>query len=157
MQRAYFAAFPGIPAYQRWIIERISQKEPLVNPLGVEAKLFGRPDDTHTHNQGLAFMPQSMVGHIVAIATWRIFRELDPHSLLLLAQVHDAILFEFPIGSPDIPRKAFELMRIPCEITDIRGKTRTMVIEPEAAIGQNWGKRSDTNPGGLVEVDFARN
>jgi hypothetical protein len=45
-----------------------------------------------------------------------------------------------------------ELMSVPVPVTDIYGVTRIARIETEAAVGLNWGHKSDDNPNGLVEI-----
>lgn len=151
MQGAYFKAFPNIQPWQRWVSKKVQNREQLVNPLGVEVQLFGRPWDDHTTKQGLAYLPQSTVGHLVAVAAWRIYKELDPYKLQLLAQVHDALLFQYKVGDQQTVKEAITLMTIPCEVTDYSGVTRLMTIEVEASTGANWGKHSEKNPLGLKE------
>jgi DNA polymerase I-like protein with 3'-5' exonuclease and polymerase domains len=151
-QLRYFKAFPGIKQYQGMIRELVQDQRPIVTPLGVRFQLFGRPWDEHTYKTGLAVIPQATVGHIISIGIWRIWIELP--EIQLLAQVHDAILFQFPKGRYDLVHKAMQLMTIPIPIKDVNGVTRTMVIETEASVGQNWGHSSDTNPNGLHEIIF---
>lgn len=154
-QRAYFRAFPNIPLWQQSIAALVRDRQPLYNPLGIRVKLFGKPDREHTYKQGLAFPAQSAVAHIINIAVWQLWMELDPTDLLLLAQIHDAILWEHRIEDRDrVLKLAAPLMRIPVPIKDFRGTTRTAIIETEAAVGHNWGHKNASNPDGLVEVHF---
>lgn len=146
-QRNYFLAFPGIPAWQQSIAKKINNHEKLVNPLGREITLTGRPWDKHTYKQGLAFIPQSAVADILDMAMWRIWDELDPWELQLLAQVHDAVLGQFLKGRRDVLARAVELMKIEVPILG-----RTLVIQPEVAVGQNWGHKKPENPAGIDEV-----
>lgn len=154
-QRNYFAAFPWIRPWQRHIAVLVHDQEPIVNPLGIRVKLFGHPEREHTVKQGLAFPPQSTVAHIINIAVWQLWQQLDPEHLLLLAQIHDAVLWEHRIDRrAEVLGLAAPLMRIPVPITDYRGGQRTAIIETEAAVGLNWGHRTPNNPNGLVEVPF---
>lgn len=150
-QQNYFRAFPHIRAWQNHVRAIVEGIQPLVNPLGVETQLFNRPWDEHTYKQGLATLPQGLVAHIINLAAERIYDELDPWQLWLLAQVHDALFGEFPTGNLDTMRRVLELMSIPIPITDIYGKTRIACIEAELAIGQNWAHKSADNPLGLYE------
>lgn len=163
-QGRYFRAFPGIRDYQSMIRSKVQNMEPIITPLGIRFKLFGRPWDEHTYKEGLAVIPQSMVGYIVSIGAYRIFMELP--EVQLLAQVHDALVFQTPIGRRDLGHKALQLMRVPVPVTDVRGKTRTLTIEVEGAIGKNWGhgnrepfdregKPKFLNPDGIHEIIFA--
>ncbi len=151
---SYHRAFPGIRGWQRNVGTLVKAREPLVFPLGFSVKLFGRPWDDHTIKQGLSLIPQGTVAHIINIAAWRIWREMDPHEVQMLAQVHDAIMFQYPKGRLDLVRKAVKLMEVPLVVTDVQGTERTTLIEVEAAVGANWGHASDTNPHGLKEIDL---
>lgn len=155
-QRNYFRGFPNIPAWQDKVAGMVREQEPLVNPLGRKIRLFGRPWDGHTIKQGLAFLPQSTVADIINVGVWRIWNELDEPGediVELLAQVHDAILFQYPIDRDDLVKRAISLMKVPVPVVDIFGKLRIAEVETEAAIGLNWGKQSKDNPDGLVEVE----
>lgn len=152
-QRRYFRAFPGIRNYQNYIRQLVENQETIVTPLGVRFKLFGRPWDDSTFKEALAKIPQSMVGHIIGMGLWRIDVELFPE-VQLLAQVHDAILFQFPKGQYEYVYKALELMTVPVPVEGVDGKTRTIVIGTEAAVGNNWGHKSDENPDGVSEITF---
>lgn len=152
-QAAYFTAFPRIREWQVIQQKRVQDGLPLYNALQREVRLMGRPWDPHTWKQGLAFPPQSGIGDVLNLGLWRLWRECDPWLLELLAQVHDAVKFQFDPGhEPDVCDAVFRLMRVETPVTDIRGVTRTCVIPVELATGYNWGKAGSTNPNGLVEV-----
>lgn len=149
----YHNAFPGIQVWQRATRVEVSEQRPLVNPLGRRIRLFGRPWDGHTYKQGLSYRPQSGVADVLNLALWRLWREHDPHLVQVLAQIHDAILGQFPTDRRDEAIAAIvEAMTIPVEVLGADGKWRTMTIPVEIAIGQNWGKRGEDNPDGLEEV-----
>jgi DNA polymerase I-like protein with 3'-5' exonuclease and polymerase domains len=149
----YHAAFPGIQVWQRQTKAQVLESQPLVNPLGRRIRLFGRPWDGHTYKQGLSYRPQSGVADILDLALWRVWHEHDPELVQTLAQVHDAILGQYPDGLRERAIMALEEgMTIPTPITGADGVERVMVIPVEIAVGSNWGKRSEDNPGGLVEV-----
>lgn len=151
-QASYFRAFPFIRGWQEWIAKQVRDHVWLVNPLGRTIQLFGRPWDKHTINQGLAFEPQSTVADILDLAMWRVWWAMDPHEVQILAQVHDAILFQFPKGRLDLVKKLVGLMRVPVDVPDYRGNVRRMVISVEVAVGDNWGHKSPSNPYGIEEV-----
>lgn len=148
-QFQYFKEFPGIKAWQEREARAIREHQALVNVLGRRVVLFGRPWDPHTIKQGVAFKPQSSVADILNLAMLRIWQEMDPCQINLLAQVHDALLFQFPRGKYDIARKVARMMRIPIEIHG-----RVMTIEPELAVGMNWGHASESNPNGMKEIEL---
>lgn len=144
----YHDTFPGIGRWQRNTKATVEAHLPLVTPLGHRVRLFGRPKDPHTYRQGLALKPQSMVAHLINLSMWNVwdaFPDLD----LLMAQIHDALLGEVDEGDHATLRRIKELMTIPVDITGIDGKTRTMTLGVELAVGLNWGKAGPSNPDGL--------
>lgn len=151
----YMTEFPGIPAWQNWVYKRVAEMLPLTNPLGRTITLLGRPWDKHTRRQGLAFLPQSALADIENIALWRVWAYLEEEGVELFAQVHDALLGQYPQGRLDLVRAVLQQMQVPIPITDIRGITRTLTIGVEAAVGKNWGHRSADNPHGIDEAPIA--
>jgi len=156
---AYFKAFPGIRAWQRWINLRVDESEPIHGLMGRVVSLFGRPRDPHTYKQGLALAPQGGVGDILNLGLWRVWRHLDPHLVQLLAQVHDAILGQWRIGDrAEAISRITECMRVAVPVVDFQGVERMCVIPVEIAAGLNWSKRNTNpakgllNPEGLEEV-----
>lgn len=148
-QAGYFRAFPGVRAWQEKEAGAIREHKHLVNPLGRTILLFGRPWEGHTLKQGYAFKPQSAVADILDLAMIRVWDQLDPWELHLLAQVHDAMLGQFLEGQIEIVKKAARLMQIPVPVNG-----RIMVIEPELAVGKNWGHASAKNPDGIKEIEL---
>lgn len=151
----YMTEFDRIPAWQAKVKQQVMNHEPLTNPLGRTISLLGRPWDKHTWRQGLAFLPQSTVADILDLGMWRVWREYDPELIWLLAQVHDAILLQFHSGRVnDILLPLARDMILPVQIVGADGVERTLRIDAEAAYGKNWGKKSESNPYGLVEIDL---
>lgn len=159
-QSAYFRAFPGIRAWQRSVQAAVQNSERLVSPLGRDLQLFGRPWDDGTYRLGLAMGPQGNVAHTINVAVWRIWSELDPDRLQLLAQVHDALLWEQAEGDADTLRRALDLMQVATPVIDVNGKERYVTIKVEAEWGKNWGhanddpKKGPLNPDGLREFHY---
>lgn len=151
-QGMYFNAFPFIKGWQEWTAKTVSEHGIFTNPFGRNIQLMGRPWDPHTRNQGLAFQPQSAVADLLDLAMFRVWWRMDPHKIQLLAQVHDALLFQFPKGRLDYVHEMVQLMSIPFTISDYRGNVRTMIIQVEVAVGGNWGHKSPSNPFGIEEV-----
>lgn len=151
---AYFAAFPRIKAWHKYIKERVESQLPLYNALGRRCTLFGRPWDGHTFKQGLSFGPQSGVADILDIGLWRIWHFLDPHMVMLLAQVHDAVMGQWLVEKEEeAARAVVECMSLNTEVVDIYGVSRIMRIPVEISSGKNWGKYDpDTNPDGQREI-----
>lgn len=149
----YFTAFPFIREYQNHVRGQVEGGEVLVNPLGRSARLFGRPKDDRTFKQGLAFYQQSPVADTINMAIWWLWKHYDPDLIQIIAQVHDAVLGQYPVGRREEALAAlYDSMRIAIPIRDrIRGIERTLVIPVEVATGKNWGKKDEKNPFGIDE------
>jgi DNA polymerase family A len=150
----YFDSFPFIKAWQESVARSVAEQRPLENPLGRRCALFGRPWDGHTVRQGLAFIPQSTVADILNLSLWRVWHDLDPHTVQLLAQVHDAILFQFPCGNMEALKAVKERMTVPVLVRDPKGTERQMQIAVEVAAGKNWKKADESNPRGIKVVEL---
>ena len=148
MYERYFDTFPGIKVRQERTTVKVQEHDWLENPLGRRIKLFGRPWDPHTVKQAFSFIPQSTVADVLNLALWHVWNQYDPELIWLLAQVHDAILGQFPRDAEEeaVP-KLLDAMSIPVPILG-----RTMTIPVEVAVGLNWGKKSKENPNGLVAI-----
>ena len=146
-QGAYFDNFPGIPAWQKFVVAELERTHTITTPLARRRQFFGRHWDKHVQRQAIAFIPQSMVADILNVALWRAWEELDtflgprpcvsdPNRLWLLAQVHDAILAERREGDEEVVARLLELMQVPVLIGG-----RTMVIPADVKIGKSWRMR----------------
>lgn len=155
-QQSYFKGFPMIRVWQRGVREAVQSQKLLVGPLGRENKMFGRPWDEHTYKQGLAVGPQGTVAHIINMAAWRIEREFDPSRIELLAQVHDALVWQQDPEDLETLYRAAGLMMIPIPVVDVMGVLRYAMIEAEIAMGANWGHKSKINPDGITEIHIPK-
>lgn len=143
-QGNYFEAFPYIPVWQKSVVAELKRSHTIITPLGRRRVFFGRHWDTHVQRQAIAQVPQSMVADILNLALWRVWNELDPEPVMLLAQIHDAILGQVKLGDDAAVQRVLELMQIPVPING-----RVMVIGVDCKRGRNWGKHSTDNPGGM--------
>ncbi len=145
----YFGEFPGIKTWQRGIKQQVKEERVITTCLGRRRQFFGRYWDMHVVRQAVAFIPQSMVADILNVALWNVWRDLDDERGLieLLAQVHDAILLQFPEHA-DLEMVGEEMrarMEIPVEVNG-----RTMIIPTDYETGYNWGHyHKDDNPRGM--------
>lgn len=151
----YMTEFDYIPAWQDWVRGEVAEHRSLTNALGREWTPFGRAWDKHTWRQALSFLPQSLLADIDDIALYRVWLDLEEQEVQLLAQVHDALLHQFPAGRYDLERELLKRMQIPVNVTDFRGKTRLMTIGVESATGKNWGHKGKDNPSGIDEGPIA--
>jgi DNA polymerase I-like protein with 3'-5' exonuclease and polymerase domains len=143
MQRNYFDEFVYIPAWHKKVIETVKEQQPLVSPFGREITLLGRPWDNGTYRQAFSAVPQSVVADVISVGIHRLAARPE---IKLMAQVHDAILGQFPAHMIDeLAPFIKESMAVPLQVGD-----RVMTIATEIAIGErNWGKKSEDNPKGI--------
>lgn len=146
----YHDAFPGIRTnYHTRVRQAIRDGRPIVNPMGREMQLLGRPWDEHTFKQGYAASPQSLVSDALKTGLYRIWRDLDPHLVLVLADVHDAVLGMWRVEDRDKAlREVVSRMQFPIWV---RG--RKMVIPVEVSAGKNWGKFNDNPEKGTLNLE----
>jgi DNA polymerase I len=153
-QVAYFTPFVGIRRWHEWVSRCISLNNELTTPLGRTRTFFGRPDDDATLREAIAFGSQSYVGDLLNAALWRIWRFLP--EVKLLAQVHDAIVFQYPEERAEelIPR-AIELCTIPVTVYGMcesnMNETKTLVIPVECKVGWNWASSEIKTSRGIIK------
>lgn len=148
-QCAYFTAFPGIPKWHRWVAHQLGVHQEITTPLGRRRIFFGRPGDDATLREAIAFCPQSVVGDLLNVALWRVWKFLP--EVQLLGQIHDAIVFQYPEDREvELMSRALELTRVPVTLGN-----RTLIIPSEAKVGWNWASQDkkpftpENNPNGL--------
>ena len=66
----------------------------------------------------------------------------------LLAQIHDAVVFEYPEGQDNLVAEASEILSAKIRLTN--GDLFSIPSEPN--VGWNWGKESPDNPLGLRKL-----
>lgn len=152
----YMTEFDHIPAWQDHIGKLVHDRQPLTNPFGRSLTLMGRPWDKATWRQGLSFLPQSTLADMDDLAMWYVWYEIEQDHVELLAQVHDALLHQFPRERLDLEREVVKRMTFPVPVTDFQGKVRLMTIGVESATGKNWGHKSEANPHGIDEGPIER-
>lgn len=147
----YHTQFPGIREWHKSIAAAVRNSEPLTNPLGFRVRLFGRPWDDHTIKQGLAFKPQSTVAMALNAAMWKVWKDLDPHEVQLLANIYDAIFGQYRANDRGrMVEGILERLQLGIPINDITGVSRICTIPADIKVGQNWGKYDKiSNPEGL--------
>jgi len=157
-QLSYFTAFPGIPRWHQWVAERVQLEGSLTTPLGRKRTFFGRADDDTTLRKAIAFSPQSSTGDRLNLGLWRIWHDMP--DVQLLAQVHDAVYFQFP-DTGDTAREAKYVQHaLRLVETELHHGGRKFVVPGEATVGWNWAKSDvkrklfqDGNPEGLTKWD----
>ena len=106
----------------------------------------------------IAYNPQSTSVWVVNYAMRDIYNDnTEPFKdLWLHAQVHDELLFSYPIGKW---REAAEVI-LGCEAymtPTISYEGRNFRIKTDLAIGLNWGEGSKENPDGMTKISLLKN
>lgn len=152
-QLSFFDAYPAMPLWHRWTAQQLQTTQCLTTIFGRERHFFGRPNDDTTLREAIAFLPQSATADRMNLIMWRLWKRLG-NRIQLLAQVHDAVYFQFDESDNEleIVETALSLFDIP--ITHSSG--HRLVVPGEAKTGWNWasedpGKKvyPDGNPEGL--------
>lgn len=147
-QRRYIKAFK-INLWHNDVARRLQTTGELTTLLGNRRQFFGRLFDEQTLKEAIAYEPQSVVGQLLNLGMYRVYVQRVPLRLQLLAQVHDAILVQYPAHlEAKILPQVQALMNIPLSV-EYNGVVRTTTIPNEAAVGWNWAKHTDSNPDGL--------
>ena len=143
----YFLAFPAIQQWQNWVAAELQTKRQLVSIHGRKRDFFDRTDASETIRKGLAFLAAAATADNLNLGMWRIWKFLP--QVQLLAQVHDAVYFQFKetLDANEIISQAQELLKV--ELVAPNG--RKFSIPTEAKLGYNWGEKSETNPRGLAK------
>lgn len=151
-QDSYFKAFPGIREWHEWVRRELAKSQSLTTLLGRSRTFYGRPGDDATLREAIAFEPQSVIGDMVNLIIWLIWKH--ERRAQLLGQTYDSIDLQYP-DNPEaeasILTHCLKLAEIPLTARD-----RTIIIPTECSTGYNWSKHDpkcrihkDGNPRGL--------
>jgi DNA polymerase I-like protein with 3'-5' exonuclease and polymerase domains len=134
-QHLYFQAFPGIRRWHHDIQVELQTQKRLTTCLGRSRQFFNRSYTDETLREAIAYKPQSTVGDILNMGLLSIYNNHEKSGEVeLLAQIHDAVLFQYPNDKPDSFVSAVaKRLEIPVNV-----KSRTMTIPVEHAVGSNW-------------------
>lgn len=148
-QRAYFKAFPGIRDWHDQVAAELQSRGVLTTPFGRRRTFFSRLGESTTLREAVAYIPQSLIADYMNAGVCRLW---SWGKVALLAQVHDAVLFEYPENRDDLVEEACGLLS--AEITLQDG--RPFAVPTEASVGWNWGKATEGNPLGLAKLKAGR-
>jgi len=127
-------AFPGIRSWHDEVVKELQTTGNLITPFGRRRQFWGRLDDEHYARKAIAYLPQSLVGDILNLGLYRIWKELFEDGVEILGQVHDAVLGQCPIDKVDILiPKVLDCLNNPIEV-----KGRKMMIPSDAEVGDSW-------------------
>lgn len=145
-QDAYFGAF-AIRPWHSAVAQELQLTGSLTTPFGRKRTFLGRLGDSSTLREAVAYVPQSLIADDLNSALLRLWawNKVD-----LLAQIHDAILFEYPEDRDDLVGEAKAIMEQPIRLLD----DTLFSIPCDAAVGFNWGKRTvDPKTGDIMNPD----
>ena len=139
----YFDKFPCIQQWQQWTSNQLQAHKQLTSIHGRKRDFFDRPEADETLRKGLAFLAAAATADNLNLGMWRVWRYMP--QVQLLAQVHDAIYFQFRNTEDKnaIVRQAQTLMTV-----ELNKGNRKFIVPTEAKLGLNWGNARN-NPNGL--------
>lgn len=151
-QQRYFAAFPIIKEYHKWVASALMAQQGITTLFGRRRFFFDRPNDPRALLKAIAYAPQSMTADEINIAMLRIYRT---QLFQLLVQVHDSILFQYPEEMEDeLMATVLECFNNPIQLAG----GRTFNVPCEIKVGWNWGDviknkegKVTGNAGGLMQ------
>jgi DNA polymerase I-like protein with 3'-5' exonuclease and polymerase domains len=143
-QEKYFDAFPH-RQWHTWVNDRLGSDGYLDTLTGRRRWFFGRRTDDSTLREAIAYSPQGSVGDILNMGMLQVWRQ---DICLLLLQIHDAILIQFPEEKEsETISKVTTAIQVEIELAH----GRTLRIPCEAKTGWNWSPFSEENPDGLMK------
>lgn len=144
-QQEYFKAFPKIAEWHERVRDALQLKHCLVTCFQRKRVFFGRPSDASTLREAVAFEPQSTIADTANFGGWLVQQRWHGGLVRCLAQLHDAILVDYPEELEDelIP----EIIKTATIHTPIHG--RVMTINLDCETGWNWAHADENNPDGM--------
>jgi len=115
----------------------------LVSPTGWTRKCFGNPDKSKLDlNSYVAHPSQNLNAQILNKAVLNVFYNVWLHNkrdFKFCAQVHDSLLFQYRKSRPDLPWQVADCMKIPVDVKDTFGITRTLIVPTDIkGEGKRW-------------------
>jgi DNA polymerase I-like protein with 3'-5' exonuclease and polymerase domains len=140
------STYPGVrDDYPIWIKRTIAMTHMLVGATGWTRYCFSDPTKSKPAlNAYIAHNPQSLNAMILNKAWLSVFQKValpNPYDFKLCAQIHDSILFQYRIGHEHLAHQVKELMEIPVNIKDIKGKEHTFTVPAALKLGKtHWSE-----------------
>jgi hypothetical protein len=148
-QERYYTAFPCIQRLQAWVAAELQTKQQLVTIHGRKRDFFDRTNADETIRQGLAYLAAAATADNLDLGMWRIWNYMP--EVELLAQVHDAVYFQFKeqpeakskegLTAKRIVGRAQELLTTPLYAPN----GRRFTVPTDAKVGYNWGNYIPAN------------
>lgn len=153
----YTSAYVNLPLYWEAVERKLSKNNRTLENCFGHKRRFLDEWGRGLIKQAVAYNPQSTSVWVVNYAMRDIYNDnTEPFKdLWLHAQVHDELLFSYPIGKW---REAAEVI-LGCEAymtPTISYESRSFRIKTDLSIGINWGETSDDNPNGMVKISLLK-
>jgi len=143
-QPKYFRAFPAHLRWHAWVERQLREFGYLVTLTGRKRWFFGRRNDDSTLREAIAYDPQGSLADILDRGMLEVWRR---RACVLLMQIHDAILVQYPEERED---EIIPLVRSQLEVRISLEGDRQFIIPYGVQTGWNWGKYdAKDNPDGL--------
>ncbi len=153
----YRSVYVNLPLYWEAVERKLSRdNRTLENCFGHKRRFLGEWGN-NLIKQGVAYNPQSTSVWVVNYAMRDIYND-DTEAfkdLWLHAQVHDELLFSYPIGKWE---EAAEVI-LKCEAymtPTISYEGREFSIKTDLSVGLNWGEVSGENPAGMAKIPLSK-
>ena len=135
----YHRLYPGYRVWHRRVLERVQKTGFIRNCFGRRIDFFNRTDSPGAIDKlkrdAVASLPQSTIADLLNSKLVEVHRALDPKTLRVLLQVHDAVLFSV---DRDAWRSACRLVLNTLNSTlEIEGEECR--IPAEMSVGERWG------------------
>ena len=142
----YHRGYPGLGVWYEQTESELSRTRTLSNCFGRKRRFLGEWNDDLVRD-GISFIPQSTVADVKNMALILIYNDTRPHMqrLDLMAEVHDSILMQYPIGDWHYMARAVIDCREHMNPVMMYGG-RSFQIETDLKIGTSWGE------GDMVEI-----
>lgn len=149
-QSRYFREFAGIRSWHFTTMQRLAATRQITTAMGRNRYFPGRPTDSTTIKEAIAYEPQSVIGDYLNYGLYLVWKHFDLTGRIeLLTQVHDSILFQFDPSVEDEATLISEIQQLMA--VEIIIKDQPVVIRTDAVSGWNWGKARKDNPYGLAD------
>lgn len=143
-QPKYFTAFPAHLRWHEYVQSVLQSLGFIISLTGRKRWFHGRRGDDSTLREAIAYDPQGSLADILNRGMLSCWRARDA---MLLMQIHDAILIQYPEKQEDeILPKVLRQLEQPIDLKH----GRRLTIPYDAMSGWNWGKyKEGSNPDGL--------
>ena len=137
----YFTSFPCIQQLQQWVATELQTKHQLTSIHGRKRDFFDRVSADETLRKGVAFLAAAATADNLDLGMWRMWRHMP--EIQLLAQVHDAVYFQFPeeLDHNAVVKKAQDYLTTPL----FAPNGRKFIVPTDAKLGYNFGNYVSAN------------